>query len=136
MRVHYTTQNMLSSYFCSIPLTHVTFELIFLSKISQRWFLPWGVWLQGELMQYTVEMPLTSLSYRLLPAKFCKCRLISRLLIHSSNPCRIVCALSNLYRTFWKQGWQHQVGFINLVLINKANLQTKYQDTCVNMYKA
>jgi hypothetical protein len=35
-----------------------------------------------------------------------------------------------------KEECQHQVGFMNPVYINEHTLNTKYQETCQNMYKA
>lgn len=32
------------------------------------------------------------------------------------------------------KGWQHQVGFMNPLVINEENLRKRYQETCQNMY--
>jgi hypothetical protein len=34
------------------------------------------------------------------------------------------------------EGWQHQVGFMNPMVINEANVRLRYQAMCVNIFNA
>ena len=112
------------------------------SQVSWPWFLPRRGRLLGVFRRFISHLPSTSprrlyhhhLGFVSITYLYINSFLLtSNIIICVHYIISIVSFRQEIQRSR-KEGWQHQIGFMSLLLVNQKIKDENYKETCQNMY--